>query len=143
MRLDAVDAETEQVSVSSVALSALLEHTVPINLMSGLKKPRASGGRLEVLAKDVVNALRIVEVAKNRHHAVSVSFDGENLWVGRGPTRVACPAEGRWPRTALVDRKLIKVFFDRTTAFAGTVVLIGRTARIEIGNLWIPCDWEP
>lgn len=98
--------------------------------------------QLEVLAKDLVSALRMLSAAKNRHNSVSISFDGQNLRVSRGPSRVGCPATGMWAGTARVDRGLMKLLLNRSAGLSETIVIAARPSEIRIDKLTIPCSWE-
>ena len=97
-------------------------------------------GRLEVAAQDLVEALRLLSAAKGGG-PLTLAFDGMELQIVRGVTRVSVPAVGTWPLTAVVRTQLVKDLLSRRAAFSDKVVVAGTDSHVHFSHYSIPCTW--
>jgi hypothetical protein len=96
---------------------------------------------LEMSAVDLINALKLLAAAKGGG-PLTLAFNGTELEIVRGVTRVAVPAVGRWPVTAVVRTQLVKDLLSRRIAFTERVVVTGTDSHLHFSHYSIPCSWR-
>ena len=96
--------------------------------------------RLDMAAVHLVDALRLLSAAKGGGQ-LTLSFNGSELEIVRGVTRVAIAAIGNWPLIALVRTQLIKDLLRRRTVLPERVVLTGTESHVHFSHYSIPCSW--
>ena len=101
-----------------------------------------SAWRLELKSADLIDALRAMSAAQKTGRQLRLSFDGQNLEILRGATRVGIPAVGVWPLVALVSTRLIRELVGRRAALPEKILVSCTEFHLHFSHYSIPCSWS-